>query len=101
MLPDGGRLIIRSRETTEWRTDAKGILITVADTGTGISPEILKSIYKAFFTTKGISGTGLGLWISSEIVQRHQGRLRVRSSQDPRHHGTVFQLFLPYQGIAA
>ena len=101
MLPDGGRLIIRSRETTEWRTDAKGILITVADTGTGISPETLKSIYKAFFTTKGISGTGLGLWISSEIVQRHQGRLRVRSSQDPRHHGTVFQLFLPYQGIAA
>ena len=101
MVPTGGRLAIRSREATEWRTESKGILITIADTGTGISPEALKSIYKAFFTTKGISGTGLGLWISSEIVQRHQGRLRVRSSQDPRHRGTVFQLFLPYQGIAA
>ena len=101
MLPEGGRLMIRSRESTEWRTDAKGVLITVADTGTGISPETLKSIYKAFFTTKGISGTGLGLWISSEIVERHQGRLRVRSSQEAGRRGTVFQLFLPYQGIAA
>ncbi len=101
MIADGGRLIIRSREATEWRGESKGILITIADTGSGISPETMKNIYKAFFTTKGIGGTGLGLWISSEIVERHQGRLRVRSSQDRKHRGTVFQLFLPYQGIAA
>jgi two-component system sporulation sensor kinase C len=90
-------LRIRTREATEWRTRQHGVLITVADTGIGISPETLTNIYTAFYTTKGIGGTGLGLWISSEIVERHNGRLMVRSSQSPHRHGTVFQLFLPYQ----
>jgi signal transduction histidine kinase len=42
-----------------------------------------------------MSGTGLGLWISQEIMARHQGRLTVRSSQDARRHGSVFHIFLP------
>jgi signal transduction histidine kinase len=98
-----GRLLVRSREATEWRTGARGVLITIADTGSGISPEALKSIYKAFFTTKGIGGTGLGLWISSEIVDRHHGRLLVRSrqTQPGQRGGTVFELFLPFQGITS
>ena len=101
-MGNGGRLLIRSREATNWRNGAHGVLITVADTGTGISPETMKQIYKAFFTTKGIGGTGLGLWISSEIVERHQGRLRVRSRmRNQGRGGTVFELFLPFQGIAA
>jgi len=59
-------------------------------------------IFEPFFTTKGTSGTGLGLWVSQEIAQRHQGELRVRSSQAKgksgmRASGTVFTLFLPFE----
>ncbi len=97
----GGRLVVRSREATEWRTGVHGVVLTIADTGSGISAETMKSLYTAFFTTKGIQGTGLGLWVSSEIVARHNGRLRVRSSQAKGKSGTVFQLFLPYQGLAS
>jgi len=98
MNTEGGRLLVRTREGTEWSSGARGIIITVADTGSGISPEILKNVYQAFYTTKGIGGTGLGLWISSEIVERHHGRLLVRSTQRPGKSGTVFELFLPFQG---
>jgi signal transduction histidine kinase len=92
-----GRLLVRSREATEWKTNSKGVLITVADTGAGIDPKSMAKIYTAFYTTKGINGTGLGLWVSNEIVQRHNGRLRVRSRRSESRSGTVFTLFLPYQ----
>jgi two-component system sporulation sensor kinase C len=100
MQERGGRLMVRSREATQWRTGTKGVLFTIADTGAGMSAETLKHIYEAFFTTKSIRGTGLGLWISHEIVERHHGHLRVRSSQRAGKAGTVFQLFLPYAGIS-
>ncbi|SNS24806.1 PAS domain S-box-containing protein [Granulicella rosea] len=99
MHGQGGKLLVRTREATEWRSGERGVAITVADTGSGMAPETLRSMYKAFYTTKGIGGTGLGLWISSEIVARHRGRLIVRSSQRPGASGTVFQLFLPFQGL--
>jgi len=97
----GGRLLVRSREATDWRSGGRGVLMTIADTGSGISRESLRHIYEAFYTTKGIGGTGLGLWISSEIVVRHHGRLRVRSAAGGADgsNGTVFALFLPYQGL--
>ena len=94
----GGRLLVRTRETTEWRSGMTGVMITVADTGTGMSREVMRSIYKAFYSTKGIGGTGLGLWISSEIVERHRGRLLVRSRVGGA--GTVFELFLPRRGLS-
>jgi signal transduction histidine kinase len=93
----GGTLVLRSREATDWRSGVRGVAITVADTGSGMSAETIQSIYKAFFTTKGIGGTGLGLWISSEIVARHKGRLLVRSSQCEGKRGTVFVLWLPFE----
>lgn len=94
-MNQGGRLILQSAEATDWKTNRKGIRITVADTGTGMKRQTLSSIFEPFFTTKGIGGTGLGLWISKEIVERHQGYLFVRSSMGQEHHGTVFTLFLP------
>ena len=93
------RLLIRTREATEWRSGARGVLITIADTGTGISPDVMKNVYRAFYTTKGMQGTGLGLWISSEIVERHHGRLLVHSTQREGRSGTVFELFLPTQSF--
>ncbi len=76
-------------------------MLTVADTGSGMPRSVMRDIYRAFYSTKGIQGTGLGLWISSEIVGRHYGRLFVRSNDGEAAHGTVFRLFLPFQGVTA
>jgi signal transduction histidine kinase len=97
-MPLGGRLLLRSVDARHPRTGEPGIRLTVADTGLGISPEALTRIFEPFYTTKDIGGTGLGLWISRDIVERHRGGLRVRSSVSPSHRGTVFTLFLPRNG---
>jgi PAS domain S-box-containing protein len=93
MQPTGGRLICRSKEGTNWRTGKKGLILTIADTGPGMSPLVLKRIFEPFFSTKGIGGSGLGLWISCEIIDRHKGKLTVRSSQREGHKGTVFSIW--------
>ena len=95
-MPNGGRLLVRSREGTDWRTDRKGLVLTLADTGVGMDQATQRRMYEAFFTTKGIGGSGLGLWISADIMQRHQGRILIRSSQREGHKGTVVTLFLPF-----
>ena len=97
-MSKGGRLLVRSREATDWRSGVRGLVLTVADTGAGMDAETQTRIFEAFFTTKGLQGTGLGLWISAEIIERHHGRLRVRSSQGTAH-GTVFTVFLPFEGV--
>lgn len=96
---NAGRLEVRTRIRTGWQTGQRGVALTIADTGMGMSAETLRRLYTPFFTTKGDAGTGLGLWVSSNIVERHRGRIAVRSSQDPRWHGTVFTVFLPFDGI--
>jgi len=75
-----------------------GVRITIADTGYGIPPEHLESIFEPFFTTKKDTGTGLGLWVSRELVVKHGGSLRVRSRTFNPQCGTVFSVFLPQQG---
>jgi PAS domain S-box-containing protein len=99
-MRQGGRLVVRAHDATGGRPGTPGrpgIRITVADTGHGMSAAVRARIFEPFYTTKALNGTGLGLWISSGIVERHRGELRVRSSDDPRHRGTVFSLFLPHQ----
>jgi len=95
MANANGRLLVRSRKGWHWPTGRRGVVLTVADTGAGMSPQTRAKIYEPFFTTKGEKGTGLGLWISREIVDRHRGVLRVKSSQSAEGSGTVFTLFLP------
>jgi signal transduction histidine kinase len=99
VMPNGGRLCVREREATNWRTGEPGVSITIADNASGMSPQVQARIFNPFFTTKGVTGTGLGLWVSKEIVQRHRGALNVRSSQSHTHHGTVFTLFLPFDAV--
>ncbi len=96
-MPRGGRLLVRSREATDWRTGRKGLTLTIADSGTGMDARTQSRIFEAFFTTKGIGGTGLGLWVSAEIAERHHGRLNIRSCQREGRNGTVATLFLPFQ----
>jgi PAS domain S-box-containing protein len=93
---EGARLLIRSREGTDWKTGRKGLMLTVADNGMGMSIETKKRVFEPFFTTKGAGGVGLGLWVSCEIIARHKGRLSVRSTQRPGRAGTAFALFLPF-----
>ena len=101
MSPNGGRLLIRSREGTDWRSGRKGVVLTVADTGTGMSLHTLSRIFVPFFTTKGQKGNGIGLWISRGIIERHQGVLTVRSRQSRNKPGTVFALFLPLESTVS
>jgi PAS domain S-box-containing protein len=91
-----GRIIVRVREGSNQRTRQKMLVVTVADNGSGISAEVAKQIFEPFFSTKGHGGTGLGLWISREIVERHRGTLSVRSSQRSVTSGTVFTMRLPF-----
>jgi two-component system, sporulation sensor kinase C len=99
MRGPGGKLIVRVRNATCWSNDAKGLSITVADYGTGMSEETRKKLFQAFYTTKENHGTGLGLWLSQEIIARHHGKLVCHSSQAPGRGGTVFSVFLPFQAI--
>jgi signal transduction histidine kinase len=92
-------LMIRSREATDWHSERRGLRVTIADTGGGIEAKSMEHIFDPFFTTKGMAGTGLGLWVSREIVERHKGNLRVRSSQRKGYTGTVFTLFLPFDAV--
>lgn len=96
MQNNGGKLILRTRLGRHWPSGREGIVIVVADTGSGMNKATLGRIFEPFFSTKGITGTGLGLWISSEILTKHKGNIQVRSRQR-QPHGTVFRVFLPFQ----
>ncbi len=99
MRQRGGRLLVRAHSAMDYSTEhpngRHGIRITIADTGHGMSPTVRKRLFEPFYTTKDLNGTGLGLWISAGIVNRHHGRLTFRTTEHPLHHGTVFSLFLP------
>jgi signal transduction histidine kinase len=98
-MPHGGRLLVRSRVAPHGVTGKKGLVLTFADTGTGIPPNVRKRIFEPFFTTKDMSGTGLGLWISKDIIEKHRGSIRVKSRQRAGKSGTVFSVFLPFDTV--
>jgi two-component system NtrC family sensor kinase len=100
-MPLGGRLMVRSREATDWATMRKGLMLTLADTGTGMTEETRRQAFEAFFTTKGINGLGLGLWISKDIMQRHGGKISIRSKASASGGGTAVALFLPFADAGA
>jgi PAS domain S-box-containing protein len=79
----------------EVRSQRDQVRLSVSDTGHGIATPLLDHIFEPFFTTKKDVGTGLGLWVSKGIVEKHQGRLDVMSSQDEEDHGTAFVMTLP------
>ena len=66
--------------------------------GGGISQEARRHIFEPFFTTKEATGTGLGLWVSDQIIRKHHGSVRVRS-RVTGHTGTVFSIFFPATGV--
>jgi signal transduction histidine kinase len=91
-MPNGGKLMVRTREF-RGRDGLHGTLtVSIADTGTGIPSDLRKTMFEPFVTSKGEKGTGLGLWIVKGIVETHNGRIRVRSSEGK---GTIFRLDFP------
>jgi len=96
----GTRIHIRTK-VVNTSTLGRCVRLTVADTGRGMSSATQKLIYEPFFTTKESTGTGLGLWVSLEIARKHGGIIRVRSSDNPDHHGTVFVILFPMENGAA
>ena len=94
-VPDGGDLVLRVGRGRDWRSGMPGVIVTVADSGLGIEPQHRKRIFEPFFTTKRDTGTGLGLWLTREIVLRHSGRIRIRTSSGRGRSGTTISIFLP------
>lgn len=89
-LPQGGRLRISLNSAGE-----RGFRIFIADNGTGIPATLRARIFEPFFSTKASSGTGLGLWIARDIVEKHGGRIRLHSYTESGRSGTIFQVFIP------
>ncbi|AWN39741.1 sensor histidine kinase [Methylobacterium durans] len=89
-MPEGG--VLRLGTADEDRSEAEGVVITVADTGVGIPPDQLRKIFDPFFTTRTHGGTGLGLSISYTLIARYSGTISVDSAVG---HGSAFTIWLP------
>jgi signal transduction histidine kinase len=95
-MPSGGTMHVRVSRAHEWMgLKRHGLRVTFADNGCGISAEDLPKITEPFFTTKGTAGTGLGLALVKEAVEKHHGVLWVRSNTKLGRSGSVFAIFLP------
>lgn len=93
---EGGIVAVRVSLSRDWhKRQHKGVRIVVADNGSGIRPEHRKDIFEPFFTTKGSKGSGLGLCIARQIIEKHGGSIRLHSSVRPGTSGTAFSIFLP------
>jgi signal transduction histidine kinase len=94
-MRQGGCLRIRISNQRQLQCTDCCVRLTIADNGTGIPPDVLPTIFEPFVTTKGETGTGLGLWVTSEIVKKNGWKIRVRSSRNPAYRGTAFSLVIP------
>ena len=102
-LSGGGCIYVRTAPAKDWKTGAPGLAFTISDNGIGMSPQMIVRLFEPFYSTKGITGTGLGLWVSKEIVDRHHGTVTVRSrAAMPAKAGkTAFRVFIPCDGVPA
>jgi PAS domain S-box-containing protein len=97
-MPRGGRLAIRLRPSADWRDrTARGMRATFRDTGMGMDRATLRRVFEPFFTTKPDTGTGLGMWVVAQLVERHNGHVRGWSGPAS---GTAFSVFLPFVDAA-
>lgn len=92
-IPEGGTICVRVSRDSIPKQDR--IRLTIADNGHGVAKANRKRIFEPFFTTKGNQGNGLGLWVSRGIVEKHRGKILVRSRVTPNNSGTVFSVLFP------
>ena len=102
VLSPEGTLKLHVLASRDWRNPTRrGVRVFIADNGPGVSRENRRRMFEPFFTTKGEKGTGLGLWVTSGIVDKHGGWIRVRSSTQPGRSGTCFAVFFPDRKVSA
>jgi two-component system NtrC family sensor kinase len=94
-IDDAGKVTLRAAASRGFRGKGQRIRITISDNGKGMSASALSKIFAPFFTTKGATGNGLGLWVSKQIVEKHGGLIQVRSCTRRPWKGTSFSLVLP------
>jgi PAS domain S-box-containing protein len=93
-MSHGGLLAIEINEASE--LGRAGVELTVRDNGLGIPEANRERVFEPFFTTKGNLGTGIGLWVSKQIVNQHGGRILISSQTKGKNRGTSVGIFLPY-----
>ena len=85
-MPSGGEVRVTAQENRD------RVIVSITDTGTGMTPEVKQRLFDPFFTTKGKAGTGMGLAVSFGIIRRHEGSIEVDSEPG---RGTTFKISLP------
>jgi len=91
-----GALLLRLHTGHDWKNPQKvGMRVVIGDHGLGIPPQSRSRLFEPFYSTKKDVGTGLGLWVSKSLVEKHGGSIRFRSCVLPGRSGTVFSIFLP------
>lgn len=91
-MPDGGVLNIETRES-----GSEGVEVVVRDKGVGISPENRDRVFEPFFTTKMHRGTGIGLWVARQLLEKRGGSINLHSNTEFPLNGTTVSVFLPFQ----
>lgn len=92
-VSSGGRIELRLSPSIR-RDGSAAVRFTIADTGSGMSPEHMKKIFEPFFTTKQSVGVGLGLWVTAQILAQHRALIQVKSRVA---QGTVFSILFPVE----
>lgn len=91
-MPDGGVLTIETHEIGQ-----RGVEVLVRDKGVGINATNLERVFEPFFTTKGHRGTGIGLWVARQLLEKRGGSIHLQSSTEFPLNGTTVCVFLPFQ----
>jgi signal transduction histidine kinase len=95
-VEQNGEIIVVASSNKNWRrSPMPGMRVTVIDNGPGIKTTLRKRIFEPFFTTKKDVGTGLGLWVTRNLVEKHGGAVHLHSRTTPGKSYTAFSIFLP------
>ena len=90
-----GELRVRCFPSTREPDGVRGVRVLFSDTGCGIPDDVLPHIFEPFYTTKQSRGSGIGLWLSKDVLGKHRGSMRVRTRTSGPYRGTLFDVFLP------
>ena len=100
-MPGGGHLLLHVYESSLLSDKCRrGVRVTVLDDGSGIPPDLRDNLFAPFYTTKGEAGTGLGLWVTRGIIEKHEGTIHFISTVRPGRSGTAFSVFLPFHQLS-
>jgi signal transduction histidine kinase len=94
-ISQNGRIVVRASASLDPNDGRRRVRITVADCGHGMEMATTKHVFDPFFTTKGTVGTGLGLWVCRQLIEKNGGSIQVRSNREGEHRGTAFSAVLP------